>query len=282
MYPDPEQTLLSDAFAGTAAMKGCLYPFKLSSHRGSFGSDTFHGCFTNATTPALGELDKCAKDRGQNVRVSVLVNIAPPVPSPADLYKIKHSGSWASASSKSSTESTDSKRRSGMAAIKQNTTFFRRKAKKSDNDPPSDRTRSNNKKNISNAMSDKGIDGSDGITVPSGGQFDSGKRKKPAKWRDLPVVRRSFRVQKYAEIQMSLQRDRNQHVEDTKLRLHQMDPQALYVPLAPDNAPDKTALNDASALPEVQGNIDEFLGRPEIQEKIINAAARILENYKSN
>ena len=61
-----------------------------------------------------------------------------------------------------------------------------------------------------------------------------------------------------------------------------MDPNALYVPLAPTNSPDKTALNDASALPEAQANIDEYLTTQKVQEDLETAAEHILKSYGKN
>lgn len=280
LYPDPETTLLSDAFAGTAAMKGCLYPFKLSSQKGAFGSDTFRGCFTNATTPALNQMSRLSTYHRQNCRVSALVNIAPPVPSPADLYNIKHHGSWASVSSKSSNSSNDStnpERDSEMLGEKSTRRFFRRKARSSSRGPNG--TVSIGSENTLRPTSDGGRNGRNGRAISLDARNDSKERRKSLNWREFPVIRRSFRVQKYAEVQKSLQEDRNDHVRETEGRLRRMDPQALYVPLAPSHAPERTALNDASALPEAQSNIDEYLRRQDVQESLTKAAAHILRPY---
>ena len=281
LEPNPQSTLLSEAFAATAAMKGCLYPFKLKLYPGDFGSDTFRGCFTNATTPALDQISRLSSYHGQDFRVSTLVNIAPPVPSPADLYKIKHQGSWASVSSKSSNDSTNSGRHSEAASDQSKNRFFRRKARSSSrglNHAVVEKADSNAFGNSLNPITNEGRNG----RATSLDARTNSRERRSWNWRDLPVVRRSFRAQKYAEIQRSLQEDRNDHVKETQIRLQQMNPDALYVPLTPNNAPEKTALNDASALPEAQSNIDEYLSMPEIQERLKTAAVRILKYYGTN
>lgn len=278
LYPDPETTLLSDAFAGTAAMKGCLYPFKLAPHNGDFGSDTFRGCFTNATTQALDQMSRLSKHQGQNCRVSALVNIAPPVPSPADLYKIKHQGSWASVSSKSSNGSNNSEHDSEMPGRKESRGIFS-KARSSFrrlNGTVVDKGDSSGSGNALMLTTHGGINGRNSRATPLDSKIDSEKDRRALNWREFPIIRRSFRAQKYEDMQKSLQKDRMEHVEKTKVRLQKIDPDSLYVPLAPTNAPEKTALNDASALPEAHSNIDEYLKMAEVQEKLKKAAAHIL------
>lgn len=284
LYPDPETTLLSDAFAGTAAMKGCLYPFKLAPHSGDFGSDTFRGCFTNATTHALDQMSRLSEHQGQNCRVSALVNIAPPVPSAADLYKIKHQGSWASVSSKSSNGSNNSERDSEIRGGKENRGLFRRQARSRSprlNCTVVDNGNSNGSGNALIPITDSGTNGRNRSTSLNP-RTDSRKNRRVWKWREFPIIRRSFRTQKYEDMQKSLQKDRMEHVKETKVRLQKIDPDALYVPLAPTNAPEKTALNDASTLPKARSNIDEYLKVPEVQEKLAKAAAHILRSYGAN
>lgn len=278
LEPNPEETRLSEAFAATAAMKGCLYPFKLKLYGGEFGSDTFRGCFTNATTPALNQISKLSAHTGPHFQISALVNIAPPVPSPADLYKIKHQGSWASVSSKSSRGSTNSERDSETTGRKLHLKIFRRKARSSSrglNHTVVDNVDSNGNGNSLKPNTNEGRN----VRASSVDTRTTHREKKRWNWREFPVVRWSFRSQKYKEIQMDLQQDRDEHVRETRDRLQQMDPEALYVPLAPTNAPEKTALNDASALPEAQSKIDDYLRRPGVQESLTEAAVRILEMY---
>lgn len=279
LYPDPETTLLSDAFAGTAAMKGCLYPFKLASHHGNFGSDTFRGCFTNATTTALDQMFRLSTNREQKCRVSALVNIAPPVPNPRDLYKIKHQGSWASTSSKSSNGSTNLDRDSDRLGGNQKEGFLKRKARSISRGLI--RGRSDGSEATLNPVTENGMNSRNGRATSLDARSDS-KARRPGNWRKLPVIRLQFRVQKYEEVQRTLQVDRNNHVEETRKRLGQMDREALYIPLAPRTAPEKTALNDASALDEAQSSIDRYLKTPDVKDKLAKAAVRILKPDGAN
>lgn len=280
LYPDPETTLLSDAFAGTAAMKGCLYPFKLASHNGDFGSDTFRGCFTNATTPALDQMSRLSTYHEQRCRVSALVNIAPPVPNPRDLYKIKHQGSWASVSSKSSSGSTNFDRDSDRLGGNQNEGFFKRKARSISRGLH--KGRADGSEDTLKTDTDSGMNSRNGRATSLDARSDSKKGGRPWNWREFPVIKRQFRVQKYEEVQRTLQDDRNDHVEETRKRLGQMNPEALYIPLAPRTAPEKTALNDTSALDEAQSSIDQYLKTPDVKEKLGKAAVRILKPDGAN
>ena len=139
----------------------------------------------------------------------------------------------------------------------------------------------NDSENTLQASTHSGTDGGRGrVSVDAKNELR--ERRGSSKWREFPFVRRAFRKQKYAQIQRDLQEARDQHVSETRTRLEQMDPNALYVPLAPTNSPDKTALNDASALPEAQANIDEYLTTQKVQEDLETAAEHILKSYGKN
>ncbi|KAI9867904.1 MAG: hypothetical protein M1813_007726 [Trichoglossum hirsutum] len=77
---DPTKIRISDAFAAAGAKKGFLYPFKISSAKGStlkFGQQIIPEYFTNATIYALKEI---RQQYGVSGVIPAIINVGPGIP----------------------------------------------------------------------------------------------------------------------------------------------------------------------------------------------------------